>query len=151
MSEQPFDELRQVFREALVDLPPALEARLNAIPELQRHTANGYLVRLLPLLTLIPGFLWAIIRYGADLIEYLAGLMQGLSSRELPSLSFLTSLFQNLTLSELSLPALPAIDTFTLLVVAAVVGLTMIAAVGWYLWHESQLDAQHMSLLNQSR
>ena len=151
MNEQQNDELRRVFREVQVDLPPALETRLYAVPQLERHTANGYLIRLLPLLTLVPGCLWAIIRYGADLIQNIAELARGLSLSELPGLSYLTSLFQSLTVSELSLPALPAIDTFTLLAAAAVVGVIMIAAVGWYLWHESQLDAQHLSLLNQGR
>lgn len=155
MKEQQFDELRQVFQEARVDLPPGLEARLLAIPALEQRPAFGDLRRLLPLLALIPGFLWLVIRYASDLYGYVTQLIRGLS---LPALPRLTAL-REITLpdlssipvvGELSLPQLPAITPVMVLAFTVTVAVIAGLAAALYLWRESQLDRQYIRLLNRA-
>lgn len=154
MKDQPLDELQQVFREAQVDLPPGLEARLLAIPALEQRPAFGDLRQLLPLLALIPGFLWVVIRYGADLFGYITQLTRGLSLPELPRITAmrdfaLPDLSRIPVVSELSLPVLPAITPVMVLAFAAAIAAIAGLAAGLYLWRESQLDTQYISSLNQ--
>ena len=156
MKEQPLDELQQVFREAQVDLPPGLEARLLAIPALEQRPAFGDLRWLLPLAALIPGFLWVVIRYGADLFGFITQLTRGLSLPGLPRIPALRDftlpdLSRFPVVSELSLPALPAITPVMVLMFTAAVAVVVGLAAGFYLWHESQLDVQYIRLLNRSR
>jgi len=156
MKDQPFDELRQVFREAQVDLPSGLKARLLAIPALEQRPAFGDLRWLLPVLALVPGFLWLVIRYASDLYGYVTQLTRDLSLPELPRITALRdftlpNLSQIPVLSELSLPALPAITPLMVLMYTAAVVLVAGLAAGLYLWHESQLDVQYMQLLNRIR
>ena len=159
MKDQPLDELQQVFREAQVDLPPGLKARLLAIPTLEQRPSFLSLPWLLPLATLIPGFLWVVIRYGADLFGYITQLTRGFNMPELPRITALRDfalpdLYRFPVVSELSLPALPALPAITpvmvLMFTAAVAVVTGLAA-GLYLWRESQLDVQYIGLLNRSR
>ena len=155
MKDQPFDKLRQVFREARVDLPPGLEARLLAIPALQERPAFLDLRWLLPLLALIPGFLWLVIRYASDLYGYVTQLTRGLSLPELPRLTALREItLPDLSsipvVSELSLPQLPAITPVMVLVFTAAVAVIAGLAAVLYLWHESQLDAQYIRQLNRA-
>ncbi len=155
MKDQPFDELQQVFREARVDLPPGLEARLAAIPTLQERPAFWDPRWLLPLAALIPGFLWVTVRYASDLYGYLAELTRGLSLPALPHIPALRDLTlpdlsQIPVVSELSLPALPAITPVMVLAFTAAVVVVAGLAAGLYLWRESQLDLQYIRLLNRS-
>ncbi|MBA7615851.1 MAG: hypothetical protein GH143_07425 [Calditrichaeota bacterium] len=126
MKDQPFDELQQVFREAQVDLPPGLKARLLAIPALEQRPAFGDLRQLLPLLALIPGFLWVVIRYASDFYGFVTQFTRGLSLPELPRITILQDftlpdLSQILVLSELSLPVLPDITPVMVLMFTAAV------------------------------
>ena len=155
MKEQPLDELQQVFREAQVDLPPGLKARLQAIPTLEQRPAYGYLRQLVPLLALIPGLVWVVIHYASDLYGYVTQLTRGLSLPQLPRITALRdftlpNLSQIPVLSELSLPALPAITPLMVLMYTAAVVVVAGLAAGLYFWHESQLDVQYMQLLNRS-
>jgi|GEM_PF-6295208 len=155
MKDQPLDELQQAFREAQVDLPSGLKARLLAIPTLQERPSFLDLRRLLPVLALIPGFLWLVIRYASDLYGYVTQLTRGLSLPELPRTTALRdftlpNLSQIPVLSELSLPALPAVTPLMVLMYTAAVVVVAGFAAGLYLWHESQLDVQYMQLLNRS-
>ena len=156
MKEQQPDELQQVFREAQVDLPPGLKARLLAIPALEQRPAFGDLPWLVPVLALIPGFLWVVIHYASDLYGYVEQLIRGLSLPELPRITALRDftlpdLSQIPVLSELSLPALPTITPVMVLMFTAAVAVVTGLAAGLYLWRESQLDVQYIRLLNLSR
>ncbi len=155
MKDQQFDELRQVFREARVDLPPGLKTRLLAIPALQERPAFLDLRRLLPLLALIPGFLWVVIRYASDLYGYVTQLIRGVSLPELPRFTALREftlpdLSRIPVVSELSLPALPTITPVMVLAFTAAVAVVAGLAAGLYLWRESQLDAQYIRQLNRA-
>ncbi len=155
MKEQPLDELQQVFREAQVDLPPGLKARLLAIPALEQRPSFLSLPWLLPLATLIPGFLWVVIRYGADLFGHITQLSRGFNMPELPRITALRDftlpdLSRFPVVSELSLPALPTITPVMVLAFTAAVAIIAGVAAGLYLWRESQLDVQYIHLLNRS-
>lgn len=155
MKDQPLDELQQVFREAQVDLPPGLKARLLAIPVLEQRPAFGDLRQLVPLLALIPGFLWVVIRYASDLYGFLTKAMQGLSLPQLPRVTALRDftlpdLSRIPVVSELSLPALPTITPVMVLMYTAIVAIVAGLAAGLYLWHESQLDTQYIRQLNRA-
>ena len=156
MKEQPLDELQQVFREAQVDLPPGLKARLLAIPTLEQRPSFLSLPWLLPLAALMPGFLWVVVHYASDLFGYITQLTRGLSLPGLPRITALRDftlpdLSQIPVLSELSLPALPAITPVMVLLFTASVAVVAGLAAGVYLWRESQLDVQYIRLLNLSR
>ncbi|UCH61591.1 MAG: hypothetical protein JSU77_07165 [Fidelibacterota bacterium] len=156
MKEQPFDELQQVFREAQVDLPPGLEARLRAIPALQERPSFLDLRWLAPVLALIPGFLWVAIRYGSGLYNILTNATRSLSLPELPRITALRDftlpdISQIPVLSELILPALSTITPIMVLIYTATVTVVAGLAVGFYLRRESQMDVQYMQLLNRSR
>lgn len=156
MNEQPLDELQQVFREAQVDLPPGLKARLLTIPALEPRTASGSLHWLLPLLALIPGFLWVIIHYAYDLYGYAMQLTHGLSPPELLRITSLRvftlpDLSRIPVVSQLSPSALPTITPLMVLIFTAAVALVAGLAAGLYLWRESQLDLQYLRLLNRIR
>jgi len=156
MKEQPFDELQQVFREAQVDLPPGLKARLLAIPALEQRPAFGDLRWLLPVLALIPGLLWVVIRYASDFYGFVTQFTRGLSLPELPRITILRDftlpdLSRIPVLSELSLPALPDITPLMVLMYTTAVVVVAGLAAGLYLWHESQLDTQYIRLLNRIR
>jgi len=156
MKEQQPDELQQFFREAQVDLPPGLKARLLAIPALEQRPAFGDLRWLLPLAALMPGFLWVVVHYASDLYGYVTQLTRGLSLPELPRITVLRDftlpdLSRFPVVSELSLPALPAITPVMVLMFTAAVALVAGLAAGLYLWRESQLDVQYIRLLNRVR
>jgi hypothetical protein len=153
MKDQSFDELRQVFREARVDLPPGLKTRLLAIPALQERPAFLDLRRLVPLLALIPGFLWLVIRYASDIYGFVTQFTSGLSLPELPRLTALREItLPDLSsipvVSELSLPQLPAITPVMVLAFTVAVAVVAGLVAALYLWHESQLDRQYIRQLN---
>ena len=155
MKDQQFDELRQVFREARVDLPPGLKTRLLAIPALEQRPAFLDLRRLVPLLALIPGFLWLVIRYASDLYGFLTQVTRNLSLPALPRIPALREitlpdLSRIPVVSELSLPALPTITPVMILMFTAAVAVVTGLAAGLYLWRESQLDAQYIRQLNRA-
>ena len=156
MKEQTLDELQQVFREVQVDLPPGLKARLLAIPTLEQRPSFLSLPWLLPLAALMPGFLWVVVHYASDLFGYITQLTRGLSLPGLPRITALRDftlpdLSRFPVVSELSLPALPAITPVMVLAFAAAIAAIAGLAAGLYLWRESQLDVQYIHLLNRSR
>lgn len=156
MKEQQPDELQQVFREAQVDLPPGLKARMLAIPALEQRPSFLSLPWLLPLAALIPGFLWVVSSYAFDLHGYVTQLTRGLSLPELPRITALRDftlpdLSRFPVVSELSLPALPTITPVMVLMFTAAVAVVAGLAAGVYLWRESQRDVQYIRLLNLSR
>ncbi|MCK4577904.1 MAG: hypothetical protein KAU50_03885 [Candidatus Marinimicrobia bacterium] len=152
MKDQPFDELRQVFREAQADLPPGLEARLLAIPQTVPSTSLWDLRLVLPLLALVPGFLWVVNRYASDLMGYVTQLMRGLSLTVLPRIIALgdftlPNLSQIPVVSELTLPTITPV---MVLVFTAAVAVVAGLAAGLYLWRESQMDIQYIRQLNRA-
>ncbi len=156
MKDQPLDELQQVFRDAQVDLPPGLKARLLAIPVLEQRPSFLSLRWLLPLAALMPGFLWVVVHYASDLYGYVTQLTRGLSLPELPRITVLRDftlpdLSRFPVVSELSLPALPTITPVMVLMFTAAVAVVAGLAAGLYLWRESQLDVQYIRLLNRVR
>ncbi len=127
MKPLDYEELTPVFERAAVDLPPALRARLQAIPTLAPPISLGWVVAALvgPILGL--GVAWRYREVGLNLWDRGTILLERLVTG---SWDFLVELANNASLPE---PELAVINGLMMAVVI-LIGLGL----GLYLWAESR-------------
>ncbi len=127
MKQQEYEELKLIFERAAVDLPPALRARLQAIPTLAPPISLGRVVAALAGLILSLGAAWRYREVGLNLWDRGTILLERLL---INSGDFLVELAYRASLPE------PELAVISGLMVALVV-LTSLG-LGLYLWAESR-------------
>ncbi len=127
MKQQEYDQLTPIFERAAVDLPPALHARLQAIPMLAPLVSLGRVIAVLAGLILGLGAGWRYREVGLTLWDRGTILME---RRIISSWDFLVELANSASLPQ------PELAVINGLMVAVMVMVSL--GLGLYLWSESR-------------